>query len=161
MALLGYINPPFNYAGISIMHAINDCAPLSREATLLQLCTPIFMEDTKAIRILAQKSALQLCTPSRPAKRRPFNYAGANLFGGFTQSDQELIPFSGTAVSRFRRGRGGRGFTDPRPAGFQGLRSLQYFPDPRSIPCPLLYAPNSFTNPSHLTPLTSNARGPL
>jgi len=76
--------PPFDCTGISIMHARNSCAPPSHEATLLQLCTPNFHGKHKGNPSFGtKKSALRLCTP-RPAKRRPFNYSGANLFGEFT-----------------------------------------------------------------------------
>jgi len=81
----GVTLPAFNYTGISIMHTPNNCAPPSREATVLRflrLCTTIFIGNTKKRYsfLRPKKSALQLCFP-RPAKRRPFNYAGANFFG--------------------------------------------------------------------------------
>jgi len=50
-------NPPFSNAGSSIMHA-----PNNKEATLLQLCTPLFMGNTKE-------------NPIFGTKKVPFSYA--------------------------------------------------------------------------------------
>jgi len=74
-------NPPFNYAGISIMHGPNNRAPPVPRSVGPSLMHPsIFKGNAKSIHFLPQK--MPFYAPPRSTKRRPSNYAGANLLGG-------------------------------------------------------------------------------
>jgi len=76
--------------GISIMHAPNNRTPPSREATLLQLCTPVFIGNTKENPFWHKKVPFNYAPPG-PATRRPFNYAPANLQIMPLQKKQNIV----------------------------------------------------------------------
>jgi len=75
-----HINPPFNYAGISVMHALNNRAPpVPRSDAPSIMHPPFFMGNSKKIQILPQKSALLLWTPRPAGGMQVQTYLGGGL----------------------------------------------------------------------------------
>jgi len=82
------LTPPLIMQAFQLCKPFMIVHPLSREAPLLQLCNPPFSwEMQKKIQFWHKKVPFNYAPP-RPAKRRPFNYAGAKLLGEGLREDK-------------------------------------------------------------------------